>query len=134
MKIEWATLCQEVKETPDGLELIAPGRDTAFVAYFPIRCDLVVVLCMSAQLHAKRETTIVELQVIVRGPDGRIVRHMVIDLPLEVTNPDLFPRGWDSSLLQPIPVEFEASNPGVYLLIFSLAEDESVVVPVVVRR
>ncbi len=132
MRIEWASICRQIQQTPDGIILVHPGQDMLFTPSMPIGVKIPVALAVVANFAELDIGKTDKLRLQILGPDLDVVQETTWTVPVE-SDSQFFIEGWEGKAIQPVPVVFQAEKEGVYLIKLSLDGDKPTTLPYLVR-
>src|SRR5438034_9583748 len=113
MRIEWATLCDELEDTPDSLNILGALRDQGDAAGpLPSVVVPLVAACLVGRLDEFAGGGLVEVAYQVRTPSDEVIpgrRGTYAELGTDSTD---YPDWWPVRMILPIRAEFTAAVEG----------------------
>jgi hypothetical protein len=123
VKIEWATICAEVRQHGATADLVDALADTYEIsAALPIEVAPTVALIIQAEIDELSEGGVVAAVYVVRNPSQAIVKQGRADFaypPPEVTVPTLI----ETRAAFPVPVTFTIAEYGAYEIGITIGEN-----------
>ncbi len=133
MRIEWATICKEIRETETGWDLLGVNQDTALViGDLPTEIVIPLAVCIAARFdELGQEGNAHEVRCVVVGPDLSKVAANTERIRLEAPAGSHY-EGWEGRLILPFAVAVPVTE-GTFSFDVSADDSEAISLPYAMR-